>query len=253
MWEERHMKADCHSKAKKKEKEDDKKGGGSENMATEGKEFAFTMSFMGTTLALGMSLLTGCEVDVYDSGASGHMSPNHHRFTTFKEITPCAINATDKAIFKATGMGNMRIGIPNGKTTTHVTLKDVLYCPDLAFTLISLMRCDAAGYAVLLKDWKCLIQDSKGTLLRQIPLSNGLYKVEHGSMAAVANVARKSLTLDELHRRIGHISPQAARKLVWDGIITGLDLDMASQPGFCMACAQEKPTRKPVPQKWEGP
>jgi Zinc knuckle len=81
-----HMKADCHSKAKKKE--DDKKGGGSANTAMEGEEFTFTMSFAGTTLALGTSSLTGHEVDVDDSGASGHMSPNHHCFTTFREITP---------------------------------------------------------------------------------------------------------------------------------------------------------------------
>ena len=112
----------------------------------------FTMTFAGSTLALGMSMMTEQEVDVYDSGALGHMSPNKHQFTTFKEITPRAINAADKTVFKATGVGNMRIGIPNGKTTMHVTLKNVLYCPDLAFTLISLPCCDVAGYSVLLKN-----------------------------------------------------------------------------------------------------
>jgi Reverse transcriptase (RNA-dependent DNA polymerase) len=40
---------------------------------------------------------------------------------------------------------------------------------------------------------------------------------------------------------------------VRDGTITGLEVDMASQPGFCTACAKAKPTRKPVPQKREGP
>jgi Pol polyprotein, beta-barrel domain len=211
-WSERKrvMKADCHSKAKKKEKEDDKKGGRLVNTATEGEEFAFTTMFAGMALALGTSLLTGHEVDVYDSGALGHMLPNCHRFTTFREIAPHAINATDKTIFKVTGIGNMRIGIPNGKTTTHVTLKDVLYCPDLAFTLVSLMRCDAAGYSVLLKDRKCWIQDMKGTLLRQVPLSNGLYKLEHKTTVAVANAVCTPLMLDELHRHMGHISPQAA-------------------------------------------
>jgi len=179
-----------------------------------GKEFAFTTMFKGDTLALEMSLLMGWEVDIYNSGASGHMSPNCHHFTTFKEILPHMINTMDKIIFKATGIGNIRIGIPNGKTTTHVTLKDMLYCPDLASMLVSLTHCDAAGYLVLLKDWKCLIQDAKGTLLRQVPLFNGLYKVEHKSLAAAVNVARKPLTLDELHHRMGHISPQSAWKLI---------------------------------------
>jgi hypothetical protein len=126
----------------------------------------------------------------------------------------------------------MRIGIPNGKTTTHVTLKDVLYCPDLAFTLISLTLCDAAGYSVLLKDQKCWIRDMRGKLLGQIPLSNGLYKVEHKSTAATVNVAWKVLTMDELHRRMGHISLQIAQKPVQDGTITGLDINMSSQPSL---------------------
>ena len=53
------IKADCHSKAKKKDKrEEDKKGGESANAAAEGEEFAFMMTFSGTTLVLGMSPLT---------------------------------------------------------------------------------------------------------------------------------------------------------------------------------------------------
>ena len=30
-------------------------------------------------------------------------------------------------------------------------------------------------------------------------------------------------------------------------------MDMASKPRFCTVCAQAKPTRKPIPSKWEGP
>ena len=120
------------SKAKDKDKKDeDKKGTGSANAAVEGEEFVFTTTFAGSTLALGTSTMTGQEVDVYDLGTSGHMSPNKHRFTTFKEITLHAINAVDKTVFKATGVGNTRIGIPNGKTTMHVTLKNILYCQTL--------------------------------------------------------------------------------------------------------------------------
>ena len=64
-----HKKANCRSKAKDKdEKDEDKKGTRSANAAVEGKEFAFTTTFAGSTLVLGMSTMTGQEVDVYDSG-----------------------------------------------------------------------------------------------------------------------------------------------------------------------------------------
>ena len=150
-----HVKAECCSKAKKRD--DDKEGSRSANIATESEEFAFTTTFAGNTLVLGTSLLVGQEINVYDSGASGHMLLSQHHFTTFREIAPCAINTADKTIFQATGIGNMRISIPNGKMTMHVTLKNVPYCPDLAFTLVSLTCCNTAGYLVLLKNGKCLI------------------------------------------------------------------------------------------------
>ena len=54
----------------------------------------------------------------------------------------------------------------------------------------------------------------RGTLLGQVLLLNGLYKVEHKDMAAVANVVWKLLTLNELHCHMGHISLQIARKLI---------------------------------------
>ena len=66
------------------------------------------------------------------------MSPNHHCFITFKDIPPHPIAAADKAIINATGIGDIHIAVSNDKTTSYVTLKDVLYCKDLAFTLISL-------------------------------------------------------------------------------------------------------------------
>ena len=71
-------------------------------------------------------------------------------------------------------------------------------------------------------------------------------------MAAAANIARKPLALDELHHMMGHISSQTAQKLVQDSTIMGLEVDLLSQPSLCMACAQAKPTCKPILQKREG-
>jgi len=48
------------------------------------------------------------------------------------------IKAADNMIFHANAMDNMRISISNGERTSHIVLKDVLYYPDLAFTLVPL-------------------------------------------------------------------------------------------------------------------
>ena len=172
-----HMKADCNEKGKKKEDDDKKKD--SANATAEPDEWAFTTTFIGQTSSLEPNSCEGSEVDVYDSGASSHMSPDHHWFTKFRETPPYPMAAANKAIFNATGFGDMRIAIPNSKVTNHVTIKDVLYCKDLAFTLISLPKCDKAGFAVLICNKHCTIRDPKGTTIGRILLVGDLYKVEH--------------------------------------------------------------------------
>src|SRR6266481_4901695 len=245
-----HIRRNCHSKKKR----NDGKDKDSANTATGGEEFAFTTTFAGAMLARDSNPPTAVETDVYDSGASTHMSPTRERFLSLKTMPSKPIKAADKVIFHATVMGDMRVPIPNGKKTSYVTLKDVLYCPDLAFTLVSLSRCDRAGYSALLKDQKCHIRDTCGTVVGQIPLSDGLYKVTHNPMhVETANATRKLVTIDELHRQMGHISPQAAKKIVKDGAVTGIDLDMDSKPSFCDACAKAKPTRQPVPKERNSP
>ena len=104
------------------------------------------------------------------------MSPYHH-LTTFENISPRPINATDKTMFHVTRIGNMHISIPNG-IKTHVMLKGVWYCEKLTFMLISISRCNKASYSVTFKDQKCTIRDPQGTFVSWIPISDNLYKIQ---------------------------------------------------------------------------
>jgi hypothetical protein len=89
---------------RKKKEEDDKKD--STNIA-EADEWAFATMLVGQASPQAASPQKGSEVDVYNSGASSHMSPNRHRFMKFREIPPYPIAAADKAIFNATSIGDM--------------------------------------------------------------------------------------------------------------------------------------------------
>ena len=89
------------------------------------------------------------------------MSPNCDHFVELCEITPGPVKAADKALFMAAGIGSMKINVSNGKGITLIMLKNILSCPDLAFTLISLSKCDAAGFTVTLKNHEFLISDPK--------------------------------------------------------------------------------------------
>ncbi|KAI0043512.1 hypothetical protein FA95DRAFT_1498499, partial [Auriscalpium vulgare] len=56
------------------------------------------------------------EAELYDSGASRHMSPFRHRFTTYRAIDPRPITAADKRVFYAIGVGDLSIDVPNGQS-----------------------------------------------------------------------------------------------------------------------------------------
>src|SRR6266481_2933107 len=251
-----HIHVNCHSKKKKKDGKDGNMGKGkyNTNIATGGVEFAFTMMFTGATLARNNNPLSHMEVDVYNSGASAHMSPSQSRFISLQSITPRPIKAADHTLFVATAVSELHILIPNGKTTRDVTLKQALFCPDLAFTLVLLTKCDIAGYTALLKDCKCTISDPHGTVLGQVPLTGGLYKHKYApKVPEAANVMQKIPTLNQLHWQMGHISPHAVKTLVKTGAVTSLVLDMHSEASFCDACVKAKPTCVPILKEHTGP
>ena len=112
------------------------------------------------------------------------MSPNREQFSEFRTIALKGVKAADKMIFMATGVGCIKIDIPNGRDSTTVTLKDMLYCPDLGYTLVSLAKCNAASFTVTLKDKSC-IKDAKGSQIGQIPQYQGLYQVDDSTSADI--------------------------------------------------------------------
>ena len=79
------------------------------------------------------------------------MSPNRGRFIEFQSIEPKAVKAADRTIFMATGVGRMKIDVPNGKSNTSIMLKDVLYFPE-GYTLVLLAKCDTTGFIIVLKE-----------------------------------------------------------------------------------------------------
>ncbi|KAI9066564.1 hypothetical protein FKP32DRAFT_1562534, partial [Trametes sanguinea] len=56
----------------------------------------------------------------------------------------------------------------------------------------------------------------------------------------------------EFHRRMGHAHPPALRKMVSEGVVTGIELD-AAEVDFCEVCVQAKQTREPFPKERSSP
>ena len=192
------------------------------------------------------------EAELYDSGASRHVSPFRHKFTTYQSIPPRAVVTADKRFFHAEGIGDLQIEVPNGKTSTSVLLKDTLYAPQIGLTIVSIGRIANSGYSVSFENNACNIRkESSSKIVGSIPANgNGLYKVEH---ALTAGAALERVNIHTLHRRLGHVSLDTIRSLVRNNAVDGLQIIDDISPFFCESCAYAKATRKIIRKERSAP
>lgn len=193
--------------------------------------------------------------EVMDSGCSRHLTLNRDALDNYTEIEPKFLRAADKKAMKAVGKGDMVVELPNGSKTSRLKLKDVFHVPGVGYTLVSIGRLDVEGYFVTFGGGMCQIREANGKVLGTIPrTSQCLYKIPHEAISGLAAAAEEMITLDQFHRRMGHISPYTARKLVKEKLVTGVKLDGSSIniPIFCESCVHAKAIRKPIPKVREG-
>jgi hypothetical protein len=89
------------------------------------------------------------------------------------------VHTADGSTLSAIGRGDVKVDLPLGDRRTSVVLKNALYAPTMAFTLISTNRITAAGMAVLFEGRMCKIL-SKGPerkVIAEIPQVEGLYSI----------------------------------------------------------------------------
>ncbi|KAJ7080041.1 hypothetical protein C8R44DRAFT_578804, partial [Mycena epipterygia] len=121
----------------------------------------------------------------------------------------------------------------------------------LGVTLISIARITQAGFSLHFRQQECRILDARDRRIGAIPLVHGLYQVRVEIPTPRANVADGQplvVTPDQLHILMGHIPVDAAKKLVKNQLVEGLELD-ETQPistDECKSCLHGRMTRKPI-------
>ena len=126
----------------------------------------------------------------------------------------------------------MCIMMSNGRTTTQILLKDVLYMLKMGVMLVFIGKINTAGYAVLFhKSQLQIFSVTKGRKMSaQIPMRNVLYCVEHKKeVNVVAVMLPEVVMIEKLHQLMGHIAPDAVKALVSRGLVEGLKLDESSK------------------------
>ena len=158
----------------------------------------------------------------------------------------------DGQTLKAVRIGDVCIDLPHGSKRTLALLKDTVYAPNMAFTLILIGRLDQANCSVTFQKGMCTTRNPNGCIMGTIPRANGLYRlVNAGKRNPMdhANVAAGTMSISKAHHKLGHISHSAIQNAISTRQITRIDLDMDSKPEFCEPCAKAKSARVPFPQK----
>ena len=73
--------------------------------------------------------------ELFDSGC---MTPYRDELENFKEIPLKLFCVANKQDFTAVGTGEMVVEVPNSVDVSELKLTEVLYCPDVGYTLISI-------------------------------------------------------------------------------------------------------------------
>src|SRR6266850_5187943 len=203
-----------------------------------------------------MAALPRTHTAIIDCGATRHFTPDRSALLNFTQITPRPIKAANGPILQAVGGGDLKVLLPmsGSHKPTRVTLREVYYSPEFAFTLVSVGTMNRKGYKVNFEDGKCTISTPKPErrVIGDIPEVNGLYRIslaEYTShVVEEALAATNRITISELHRKMGHINHDDLRHMVQNGTVTGIDLDMDSKPEPCPTCIEAKATRRPFPK-----
>ena len=70
--------------------------------------------------------------------------------------------------------------------------------------------------------------------------------MDYESYEIIASAAMETVTIEDLHKRMGHISPGVAKKMVEDNLVDGVKLDKSSDIWSCDSCEYAKAHRKPI-------
>ncbi|KAI0258164.1 hypothetical protein BC834DRAFT_796244, partial [Gloeopeniophorella convolvens] len=127
--------------------------------------------------------------------------------------------------------------------------------------LISTSLMDHAGYTLMQRGGTSIITSPCGVEIARIPLSDGLYRIAMpgGDLAApaVAAVASKpdlAVSIDDLHRRLGHVGVEACREAVRRGMVAGIRLtNPRAAATLCIECQRAKPSEAPFPKESTTP
>ena len=185
------------------------------------------------------------KANLYNSGASRHISPFQGQFVTYRPISNHPITAANNCTFNTTKTRDIAVDVPHGPMSRRIILKDALYASKVRLTIISISCLLESGYEAHFKEERCFIMRG-GSIIGSVPVSkNGLFKTRH-VYTLMAQDSTELIDLHTLHQRLGHLAPKSICVLMNAHSVTGLRLIDDLLPFSCDSCDWAKMTHKRI-------
>lgn len=183
------------------------------------------------------------DVWIADSGASSHMSFHKEWFVEYNEYNEKrVVQIANNEQLSIQGTGTILIeAMVNGRWESR-QLKNVLHVPDLKQNLFSTAEVTNKGFKVLITNKGCEVLGVENEIVaigikderNQIQMQFRRRFQEYANAAAVS--------LQQWHRRLGHINVDSIKKMCRDNLVNGVDLSNNDE-FFCEDCQLGKMTR----------
>ena len=174
-----------------------------------------------------------------ESGASEHMVRDDTVLDNVKQLDmPISIKIAksgETMIARHTGEAIVEAEVHGRKNL--ITIQDILVVPGLEYNLLSVRKLELKGFKILFSDGKGLIS-RREIIVAEAYRQNTLYELKLRRYTKNAYMSTVCQNVDLWHKRVGHISYNALKKL------TNLDFSEKLE-SLCQYCVEGKQTQKP--------
>jgi hypothetical protein len=100
------------------------------------------------------------------------------------------------------------------QSMSQILLKHVLYAPAMGLTLVPISKIAKARFTPIFDKNILKIIRPQDSIMGTIDVHNSLYYVDHESCEIATSTTMDMVMIEDLHKRLGHISPRVVKKMV---------------------------------------
>ena len=187
-----------------------------------------------------------------DTGATSHMTPHRHWFTTYTPYV-VGIRLADQRVIYSKGIGNVVFKpIINGKPSRYVEFTRVLHVPALRNNLLAVLYLTRhkSFHVSIIFDTMSFSRD-KETLFTATVTENNVGYLNGTTIVSDEHAHSTSTLPADLslwHRRLSHHHYDGIKRLMNYDLVNGLKLDSLAKPDpICEPCLAGKMHANPFP------